>query len=193
MKHFILLPLACVFAACASTATQPPAQAPAPAPAQPGDAPPGNVQGSLELAPGLSELTVSCRNAELPGENALDDDCDGSIDKLPRASLLTVAWANPGDAEVAFALRDAGPQGVADADSIAASACVADHRVSTGHASYTSAAPGKHALVLRYLRPCVSEGPLTVAVSLATPEGTKAYLVQLEPGKERELGTLTVR
>jgi hypothetical protein len=193
VKHIPVLTLFALVSACAASVAQSPGAAPAPAPAPPGESPAGDGHGTLELAPGLSELSLSCRSAELPRANALDDDCDGTIDQLPRGALLTVAWANPGDAEVAFALRDAGPQGVVDADAIAASACVADHGVSTGHASYDRAAPGKHALVLRYLRPCTSEAALTVAVSLATPEGTKAYLVQLEPGKERELGTLTVR
>ena len=192
MKHISALPLLALVSACAASVAQAPAQ-PAPAPAQPGDAPAGDVHGTLELTPGLSQLGLACRSAELPRANALDDDCDGTIDQLPKGALRTVAWANAGDAEVAFALRDAGPQGVVDADAISASACVPDHGVSTGHASYNAAQPGKHTLVLRYLRPCASEAPLSVAVSLATPEGTRAYLVQLEPGKERELGTLTVR
>ena len=185
MNHSAFVPLCGLLLSCAASVAQepkvaPPATPPAPAPA------------TLEVVPALSELTLACRSAELAHDNALDDDCDGSIDHLPRASGLTVAWAHPGDAELAVKLVDADQQALPASESASPSSCLSDHSVATGHARYDALPAGKRTLVLSQVRACGEAKPLTVALSVSTQGSTKAYLVKLEPGQELALGTLTV-
>jgi hypothetical protein len=174
-----------VLLACAGSVqkSQPETPAQAPAPAHP---------PTLELAPALTALQLGCRSSELPRDNALDDDCDGVIDHWPKASSLTVAWADAGDGELTVKLLDGQKQAISPVDAATPSACTPDHGAATGHVSYDALPSGTHTLVLGELRPCGEPKPVTVALSFATQGSTKAYLVKLEPGQELALGTLTV-
>jgi hypothetical protein len=134
----------------------------------------------------LEPLALACRSSELPQPNALDDDCDGTLDDLGR-NALTVAWASAGGAELEVALLDGAGQPITPQRERHAAACHDDGAARSSSKSFETL-PAAGQLVIRQLRPCKDKGKVSVVVGIATQSGTKSYVLALEPDAPFTLG-----
>jgi hypothetical protein len=178
------LALSVLLCACAtSTPAQPPTAAPSAA-AAPASAP------TLALVSTLEPLAVTCLSAEPARANALDDNCDGVIDALPRTGALSVAFAHGAEGEATVSLVDGGQKAVAPSSSDEPVACAPAEGAVTGNAHFQALPAGARELVLRHVRACGEPKPLPVVLSVQTGGAVHSYLVTLAPGQTLSLGTV---
>jgi len=169
-----LLLLSASACATANAANTPPQHAAAKATAQ---APRFEVDGSLV------ELAATCRPAELPQANALDDDCDGAVDGQP-ATGATVTLAFPRAAALRIVLQ--GPDGVRTVDA----SCPEAASVCTARVTAEALPSGRHELRVESVASADAR-PTSVAVSKSGEGEVRTYLAELtQPGETRALGTL---
>jgi hypothetical protein len=131
----------------------------------------------------LKPLVLACRSTELAQPNALDDDCDGSIDGLDRQAALTVAWASAAGAELDLTLVDAAGNAIAAQRDQLAAACDVDGAARASSRSYEPLPEGAKQLVLHQVRPCAAKQTVQAVVSLGTPGQSRSFTVAIEPDK----------
>lgn len=171
---------------CATPKTEPlryPALPPAPSASSEADA--------FDPSAALTPLHSACRAAELPQPNALDDDCDGSIDAFAKDLPLLIALAFPrataGD--LALALRSEAnvelPLAVTD--------CGEAKAVCTVYVDAETLTRGRHALLARHSDPNAHSATLALVVSAQSRGKVTTYLATLAADVgEQSLGSVAL-
>lgn len=122
--------------------------------------------------------------------NALDDDCDGSIDSFDKSLPLLIAIAFPRvlAAEIALALRSDTSVELP----LVSSDCSEERSVCTVYVDTKGLAPGRHALLARHIDHGAPKGTHALVVSSQSPEKVTTYLATLPADvTEQSLGTVT--
>jgi hypothetical protein len=145
----------------------------------------------------LQAVKTPCGPAELP-DNALDDDCDGTIDSLPTAlkptaTELTITAAQR--AEIADEVRlDLTDEAGASVPNMAIQRALSRGPAVTLSRLDLSGLPrGRYRLTASRQGPQPEPAELSLAVSLATSAMAHTYLVRLGAGETRTLGAIEVR
>lgn len=181
------MPVSLLFVGCASAPAEPlryPALPPAPSARAEADA--------FTPSAALTPLHGACRRAELPQPNALDDDCDGSIDAFARDLPLLIAVAFPraiaGDLALAVRSEANVEQPLAVSD------CGEDKPVCTVYVDGKTLAHGSHSLLVRHTDPNAQAATHALVVSAQTQGKVATYLATLAAdAREQSLGSVAVR
>jgi hypothetical protein len=139
----------------------------------------------------LTAMTSGCRTAELPQPNALDDDCDGSIDSFDKDLPLLIALAFPRvlAQDIALALRSESNVEVP----LVVSDCGEERSVCTVYVDTKNLARGRHALLARHTDHGAQKGTHALVVSAQTPGKVATYLATLAADvTEQSLGSVAL-
>jgi hypothetical protein len=173
----------------ASCATKPPE------PLRYGALPPATSASSssdaFDPSPMLTPISSACRPAELPVPNAMDDDCDGSIDSFDKGLPLLVALAFPRvlAKNLALALRSDTSVEVP----LVASDCGEERAVCTVYVDAKTLARGRHALLVRHTDENPQRGTHALVVSVQSPGKVSTYLATLSADvTEQSLGAVAL-
>ncbi len=181
-----LFPALLLVASCATKPQQPlryPALPPAPSASSQSDA--------FDPAPDLTSMNGGCRSAELPQPNALDDDCDGSIDSFDKDLPLLLALAFPRvlAPDIALAMRSDSQVEVP----LVASDCGEERSVCTVYIDGKNLTRGRHTLLARHIdngKPKVSHA---LVVSAQSHGKVTTYLATLSADvTEQSLGSVAL-
>jgi hypothetical protein len=153
--------------------------------------PAASTQLVFEAEANVFPITPQCRPAELPGENGIDDDCDGRIDRPrePRPALtLATAHTSPGALSLTL-VPEAGACPVrAQTEEATQGEALGVIRI-----DLRALACGRYALVLRRRGEPPLPFPSAITLSVETPTGTRTYLTQGGPESVRTLGYIEAR
>jgi hypothetical protein len=184
VKQFILVSILC--GACAAPSAQPlryPALPPAPSAS--------NEPDAFDPAPALGPLALACREAELPVPNALDDDCDGSIDAFAKDTPLLIAISFPRAvaADLALAIRS---EKSIELPLVAAN-CPDTDSFCTTYVETKNLQRGRHALLARHTDQGAHSGTYALAVSVQSRGKVTTYLTTLTTDvTEQSLGAVAL-
>ncbi|HEX5660278.1 MAG TPA: hypothetical protein VFX59_23950 [Polyangiales bacterium] len=184
MKQFF--PAILLVASCATKPAEPlryTALPPAPSASSQADA--------FDPSPALTSMSSACRSAELPQPNALDDDCDGSIDSFAKDLPLLIALAFPRvlAQDIALAVRSESNVEVP----LVVSDCGEERSVCTVYIDAKNLARGRHALLARHTDQGAQKGTHALVVSTQTPGKVTTYLATLAADvTEQALGALAL-
>lgn len=143
----------------------------------------------FEAAPELVATTFACRAGERSPANALDDDCDGSIDGATTDALL-LAVAYPRSAALELALQAADQPAPLPLDT---TPCPAVAPFCTMHLRSETLAPGKYTLVVRSTDTSAASLPSSLLVSVQSRGKVSAYLLRIEHANEiATVGSLAI-
>jgi hypothetical protein len=143
--------------------------------------------------PALVEVQLTCRPSETP-DNGLDDDCDGVIDG-PRgtATQLTISAAHRSEARADVRLDLTDPAGGAVPNLAMERTSTRGSTVSSSRLDLSALPSGRYRLTAARGGPEAEPAELSLAVSLATKDKARTYLVRLGAGETRTLGVIEVR
>jgi hypothetical protein len=144
---------------------------------------------AFDPSPALTQLSSACRSAELPQPNALDDDCDGSVDAFDKQLPFLIALAFPRAIahDLALALRSDSAVEVP----LVVSDCGEERAVCTVYVDSTNLARGRHTLLAKHTEP--NAGSHALVVSVQTSGRVVTYLAQLSADvTEQSLGAVAL-
>jgi len=160
-------------------------------PAMPAAASASNEPDAFEPSPALTPLHEACRSAELP-ENALDDDCDGSIDAFARDVPMLIALSFPRAAAPVIAVRSESAE-TATEQPLVPTDCQEQRPFCTVYLESKSLTRGRHTLLARHAEADTKSAPHALVVSVQSRSKVTTYLATLDPNvTELSLGKLAL-
>lgn len=146
---------------------------------------------AFDPSPALAPLSLACRSAERAAPNALDDDCDGSIDSFAKDQPLLVALAFPRAIAADLALVVRSDHAVELP--LVATDCGEREAFCTVYLETKNLARGRHTLLARRADPGAHPGTHALAVSVQSRGKVTTYLASwADDGREQSLGAVAL-